>query len=171
MVLRHIQRVEVEKTGFNGSAHHLLKAQLDQFHTDFIEKLEVWVFFSRPSFRHRRFDVVFLEFCSFPFAGDYQFWVCNWVISWGAILCLVKTLLFFALFGVIWRVRVVLGSIVRSFRFLSCSVAFWSSGLRSSWAAWCFVFRCFRKVSSQSSGRVVWCRSASVMWRVLFCGV
>ena len=72
---------------------------------------------------------------------------------------------------VIWRVRVVLGSIVRSFRFLSCSVAFWRSGLRSSWATWCFVLRFFRRVSSQSSGMVVWCKSASVMWRVLFCGV
>src|SRR5512140_2348209 len=71
MILRNKQCVKVEKTSFNGSTYHLLKAQLNQFRTDFIEKLKIRMFFSRPSFRNRRLNVVFLEFYRFPFARDY----------------------------------------------------------------------------------------------------
>ena len=73
MVLRNVECVKVEEASFNRCASHFLKTQLNQFCSDFIEKLQVRMFFSRPSFCHRSFYVVFLEFCRLPFTRDYKF--------------------------------------------------------------------------------------------------
>ena len=56
----------------------------------------------------------------------------SWVISCGAALLSAAA---FLPCGVIWSVRVVLGSMVRSVRFFSCSAASFSSRLNSSSAA------------------------------------
>ena len=74
----------------------------------------------------------------------------SWVISCVAVLVSAAA---FLPCGVIWSVRVVLGSMVKSVRFFSCSAASFSSGLRSSSAAWCWCLslRYLRRVSSQPS--------------------
>ena len=74
VVLRRVQRVKIEERGFHAGASHLFEAQSNQFLADFFEEAEVGVFFSRPSFCHWCFDVVFLEFAVSPFACDYEFW-------------------------------------------------------------------------------------------------
>src|SRR3989304_5666583 len=74
MILRRVKCVEVEEAGFGICAFHFFETERDQFFTDYFEKTEIGMFFSRPSFCHWCFDVVFLEFCFSPFACDYEFW-------------------------------------------------------------------------------------------------
>src|SRR3990170_7606816 len=74
MILRCEECIEVEEASFNICALHFFEAERDQFFTDYFEKAEIGMFFSRPCFCYWCFDVVFLEFCFSPFACDYEFW-------------------------------------------------------------------------------------------------
>ena len=70
------KQVSPDEIGMNASkdercARHFLKAQLHEFGTDFIEKLEIRMLFARPRFRHGRFNVVLLQGCGVPFSRDY----------------------------------------------------------------------------------------------------
>ena len=113
-------------------ASHLFKAQLNQFSANLIKKLQVGMFFSAEVFATGASMLYFWSLASRHLPVIMSSGV-SWVISGVGGFGFRRAFLPSA---VIWRVRVVLGSTVRSFRFFSWSVACCSSGLKSSKTSW-----------------------------------